>query len=142
MSVDSSLIDYYARRAHEYERIYSKPERQADLTLLRQWLQAKCLHQDVLEVACGTGYWTEAIAVTANSVIAVDINRAVLAIARSKRFIRHNVSFEKQDAYALSRWSTRFTLGLAAFWWSHIPKSKLKSFLQQFHRCLQPDALV
>ena len=30
-----SLADYYARRAAEYERIYAKPERQADLAALR-----------------------------------------------------------------------------------------------------------
>ena len=26
-----TLTDYYSRRAHEYERIYHKPEREADL---------------------------------------------------------------------------------------------------------------
>ena len=29
------LADYYAQRAAEYERIYAKPERQADLAALR-----------------------------------------------------------------------------------------------------------
>ena len=33
------LLAYYARRAHEYEQIYEKPERQADLTRLRSWLR-------------------------------------------------------------------------------------------------------
>ena len=27
----TSMLDYYSRRAAEYERIYHKPERQADL---------------------------------------------------------------------------------------------------------------
>ena len=32
---DENLPAYYARRANEYERIYAKPERQADLAQLR-----------------------------------------------------------------------------------------------------------
>ena len=142
MSEDTSLIEYYARRANEYERIYAKPERQADLRILHDWLQAKCARHDVLEVACGTGYWTEAIATTANSVTAADINREVLEIARCKNFPRRNVSFEQLDVYQLALNSNHFTAGLAAFWWSHIPKAKVKMFLQQFHQNLRPDALV
>ena len=142
MPADSALIEYYARRANEYERIYAKPERQADLSILHDWLQAKCALHDVLEVACGTGYWTEAIAATAHSVTAVDINREVLEIARAKSFPRRNVSFEQLDVYQLALNSNHFTAGLAAFWWSHIPKAKVKMFLQQFHQNLSTDALV
>ena len=34
-----ALIDYYSRRAQEYERIYHKPERQGDLIRLRDHLR-------------------------------------------------------------------------------------------------------
>ena len=142
MPTETTLVDYYARRANEYERIYAKPERQADLLALCQWLQAKCAGHHVLEVACGTGYWTEAIAATANTLTAVDINQEVLEIARGKNLPRRNVSFEKQDAFQLTIDSNHFTAGLAMFWWSHVPKLKLKLFLQQFHRALQPGAQV
>jgi demethylmenaquinone methyltransferase/2-methoxy-6-polyprenyl-1,4-benzoquinol methylase len=142
MPTEISLVDYYARRANEYERIYSKPERQADLCVLRQWLRDKCAGHHVLEVACGTGYWTEAIASTASTVTAVDLNQEVLEIARKKNFPRRNVSFEKQDAYQLSFSSNPFNVGLAMFWWSHVPKSKLTQFLRRFHQALPPDALL
>jgi hypothetical protein len=33
--MDSELVDYYPRRAKEYEAIYARPERQADLEKLR-----------------------------------------------------------------------------------------------------------
>ena len=32
---------YYAQRVHEYERIYAKPERQADLAAIKAWLPAQ-----------------------------------------------------------------------------------------------------
>jgi SAM-dependent methyltransferase len=141
MSAATTLVDYYAQRAAEYERVYEKPERQADLATLRTMLRNELAGQDVLEVACGTGYWTQVISSTANSVRAVDINPAVLELARAKNYPRRNVTFEEQDTYQLSL-AGHFTAGLAAFWWSHIPKSELSSFLGQFHRTLGPGALV
>ena len=52
---DLTLLDYYARRAEEYEQIYQKPERQAKLALLKACLVKLLAGRDVLEVACGTG---------------------------------------------------------------------------------------
>ena len=39
MSTDSTLVDYYAQRAGEYERIYHKPERQNDLQRLKELIR-------------------------------------------------------------------------------------------------------
>ena len=36
----AELIGYYSRRAREYEAIYEKPERQADLAALRERVRA------------------------------------------------------------------------------------------------------
>lgn len=36
------LAEHYAKRAHEYERFYDKPERQADLSLLRKRVAGMC----------------------------------------------------------------------------------------------------
>lgn len=52
------LRAYYARRAVEYEAIYAQPERQADLRTLEAALPACFSGRSVLEVACGTGWWT------------------------------------------------------------------------------------
>ena len=53
-----SLQSYYAQRATEYERIYLKPERQAELRALEAWLPSVFAGRRVLEIACGTGWWT------------------------------------------------------------------------------------
>jgi ubiquinone/menaquinone biosynthesis C-methylase UbiE len=55
----------------------------------------------VLEIACGTGYWTEVISSSAASIIAIDINDEVLEIARSKKLNQQKVLFQRADAYAL-----------------------------------------
>jgi ubiquinone/menaquinone biosynthesis C-methylase UbiE len=137
-----SIECYYARRAEEYERIYARPERQENLSTLRAFVERSFAGKHVLEVACGTGYWTEVLGRSAASVTAVDINEEVLAIARSKSLDAAKVRFERADAYALPKFSSAFDAGLLAFWWSHIPKARLRSFLSNLHRAFAPGATI
>jgi len=138
----ATLINYYRRRAHEYERIYQKPERQADLARLRDRVRRLLSGRRVLELACGTGYWTAAIADIVDSILATDASEEVLAIARAKGLDPARVSFSLADAYDPPRQSPDFTAGLAAFWWSHIPRARLSPFLDRFHAALVPGARV
>ncbi len=133
---------YYARRAAEYEKIFDKPERQADLARLRNDIPAHFEGRRVLEIACGTGYWTPLIAARAKSVIALDYNEETLAIARTKGYPRANVDFVRGDAYALPDWKEKFSACYAGFWWSHVPLSRLDGFLRGLHERLEPGALV
>ncbi|MFZ4766580.1 MAG: GrpB family protein [Roseimicrobium sp.] len=137
-----TLIDYYSKRAHEYERIYHKPERQADLARLGEHLRHALAGRRVIELACGTGYWTAAIADTADSIFATDASKEVLAIARAKQLDPARVSFARADAYHPAAPSSDYNAGLAVFWWSHIPRARLAGFLASFHAVLLPGARV
>ncbi len=141
MSSDARLVDYYAQRAHEYERIYAKPERQADLAVLREFCAQVLAGQNILEIACGTGYWTQVVSQTARSITATDFNEAVLQIASAKKY-GGEVRFQQADAFNLSFPQINFTAGLAQHWWSHLKKSAVKSFLTQFHRQFSSGALL
>ena len=134
-----SIETYYAKRAHEYERIYAKPERQDDLRTLRAFAEETFRGKHVLELACGTGYWTEVLARSAASTLAVDINDEVLELARAKSL---NARVERADVYALPKFPQSFNAGLAAFWWSHVPKAQLRDFLTQLHRPFKPSATI
>lgn len=136
------LIDYYSRRALEYERIYHKPERQAGLARLREHLRRLLAGRRILELACGTGYWTAALAGTADFIVATDASEAVLEIARGKGLDPARVSFARADAYGPVLAERDFSAGLAAFWWSHVPRAQLSTFLGSFHAALQPGARV
>ena len=142
MTSDSALAGYYARRAQEYERIFQKPERQDDLRALRSFVVEAFAGRHVLEIACGTGYWTQVLARSAASVTAVDVNDEVLEIARTKPIDRERVVFGRADAYALPAFPSLFSGGLAGFWWSHVPKARLRSFLIGLHRALAPGATM
>jgi SAM-dependent methyltransferase len=142
MSIESSMVHYYAGRAREYERIYEKPERQDDLQRLREFLSRTFAGARVFEVACGTGYWTDVLARAAASIVATDINEKVLALARAKSMDVNKVEFRREDAYALPVLTRRFDGGFAGFWWSHIPQARVQSFLAGFHRALSSGARV
>jgi ubiquinone/menaquinone biosynthesis C-methylase UbiE len=137
-----SMVDYYARRAAEYERIYEKPERQEELRQIKDFIRTSLAGRDVLEVACGTGYWTEVAAATAKSIRSFDINEDVLALARRKSINPAKVTFQIGDAYQLPPQSRPFNAALAAFWWSHVPHKRLAEFLDGLRRHLIPGAVL
>jgi SAM-dependent methyltransferase len=141
-AMSPDLVDYYSRRAREYERIYDKPERQADLAALRAWVRCELAGHDVLEIACGTGYWTQVCAAAARSLLAVDLAEETLEIARAKEYPFGKVRFGTADAYRLEDVPGDFSAGLACFWWSHIPREQLATFLAGWHQRLGPGARV
>lgn len=139
---DDGLRDYYARRAAEYERIYTKPERQPDLARLRDMLAEAFRGRSVLEVACGTGWWTPHVARHALRVDAYDINEDTLAIARTKSVDASRVRFARGDAFAPPLASPPHDAAFAGFWWSHVARSDLGRFLNGLHAALASGARV
>lgn len=139
--MSASMQDYYAARAPEYDRVYLKPERQADLRAIEAWLPTRFEGARVLEVACGTGYWTRFLAPVAVSVLGVDAAEETLAIARS-RVAEGSVRFQAGDAYALPASEPRCNAAFAGFWFSHVPKSRVREFLAGLSAVLAPGSSV
>ena len=135
------LASYYARRASEYERIYAKPERQPDLRALEARIQKMFAGRKVLELACGTGYWTPFIASSAAQVTALDLNDEVLEIARTKKHA-DKVEFVKGSAYDIPDLGRTHDALFAGFWWSHVPLQKLDGFLTDVASRIKPGALI
>ena len=135
------MIQYYAARAREYDRVYEKPERQSELQILKTFIEETLRNERVCEVACGTGYWTQFVAKTATSIWATDRADATLEMARARQLKSH-VRFECQDAFKLPKPPQPCTAGLAAFLWSHISKPDIPRFLNSFHNALKPGSIV
>lgn len=123
------LGEYYAQRAAEYDEVYRKPERQADLARLRQLLPPLVAGKRVLEVAAGTGYWTQVLAGTAAAITATDLNAETIAIATQRAYGPAQVSMQTADAYRLDTVPGHFDLVFCGFWWSHIPRAGIPRFL-------------
>jgi ubiquinone/menaquinone biosynthesis C-methylase UbiE len=135
------MQSYYAARAGEYDRVYQKPERQADLRQIEQWLPSVLSGTTVLEVACGTGYWTQFIAPVASAVVAIDSAPATLQIAQ-RRVNAPNVRFQVGDAYAFAGTGRSFDAAFAGFWFSHVPLERQREFLAGLNAGLAPGARV
>lgn len=141
--IESGIADYYARRAAEYERVYAKPERQADLRAIEAWLVPLFAGRRVLEVACGTGWWTAHGARLAARWLATDLNRETLAIARAKPALPPAVEWREMDAYRFDALAGEtFDAAFAGFWWSHVPRARLRGWLASLHARLESGALV
>ena len=134
---DRTIIDYYRNRVAEYDEMYGPPELQEDLAWLREWLQKNVAGSDVLEVACGTGYWTRVASAAARRIVASDINWNLLQAARRKVEGR-DVDFLVADAYNLPVTPNTFNCGMAHFWLSHVRRSEISSFVKSFSRHFKP----
>jgi len=126
--MNSNIVTYYKDRATEYEKVYSKPERQSDLLLAEQILQDTFAGKNVYEIACGTGYWTEKICKTAKEVLATDINDTVLQVAKLKNYQTAKVDFQTEDIFNLTNINKHESL-FGGFIWSHIKLQDLSKFI-------------
>jgi demethylmenaquinone methyltransferase/2-methoxy-6-polyprenyl-1,4-benzoquinol methylase len=94
----------------------------------------------VLEVACGTGWWTPHGAREAKAWLATDLNPETMALARRKA-LPGCVQFETVDAYTFEQIEGRtFDAAFAGCWWSHVPLARLPGWLASLHAHLRPGA--
>jgi len=135
------MRSYYAARANEYDSIYAKPERQTDLRAIEAWLPARFDGRAVLEIACGTGYWTQFIAARASSIVAVDAAQETIRIAET-RVPKDKVRFVIGDAYALPEGLGAFDGVFAGFWFSHVLAVRRHAFLSGLGGAIKPGARV
>ena len=124
----TDIIQYYKDRAQEYEKVYFKEERQEGIARITHYLQEWFREKSLIEVACGTGFWTERIAQTASRIYGFDVNPEVLDIARAKTYSAQ-VAFEALSYENLSSPPFDCDALYGGFIWSHIPKEKLSAFV-------------
>ena len=140
---ENNIERYYAKRAAEYEEIYRRddPLRRAEQAKIVEVMTSRLAGCDILEVACGTGYWTQFLSRAARSICAVDSSCEVLSIAKSKKY-DCPIEFMLQDAYNLALRPGTFEGGAANFWFSHIPRQRIDGFLKAFHARLEAGSPV
>lgn len=133
---------YYAKSAANHDRVYDKAERQADLAAMRGHVAAAARGHVVLELACGTGYWTRTLAETAESVMATDINPEMIALARLRGMPADKVSLRVADAWSLPADIGSYTAVFIGFWWSHVKREQQEAFLAQLRSRLGGDIVI
>src|SRR5258708_24995878 len=96
----NAMQKYYQARAPEYDLFYEVPERLEELAILNAWLVERTKEHIILEIAAGTGYWTEVAARVAKSITATDCHTQTLEIAATRQ-LRPNLAPRLSAAFAL-----------------------------------------
>ena len=150
MSLDpvaTTVAHYYARNAERYHTLVEhSEERQEDLMEAGEQLAVLLSGHRVLELACGTGVWTEMIAQGAESVLATDINGEMLEVARELCEGLDNVRWRQLDVFDLpadlEQGGEKFTAVFMAGLWSHFTRDQQDAFLAQLKKRLGKDVLL
>ncbi len=138
---DDQTIEYYQKRAGEYEKIYFRdnPARQSELAEMYALSGRVLADRQVLDLACGTGFWTRIVSEQARSVTAIDINTAMLAEAGKKRY-HVPVHFIRADYFYPPFASARFDALLASFVISHIRRQEMDRWRDIVRQMVQPGS--
>jgi len=140
---DESLVKYYNARAPEYEQIYYRDDsaRQVELAAARNRLNNIVNKKRVLELASGTGYWTEVMSHTATEIMAVDLS-AEMIIEAGKKEYACPVNFDQADIGNLPVKGSTFDIVAIGFWFSHQPKQDYGEFFENITKPLSPDGKI
>ena len=95
---------------------------------------------DVLEMAGGTGWWTERLARTAEHLTVIDASPEALDLNRG-RVRRPDVEYIVADLFA---WQPQrnYDVVFFSFWLSHVPRSRFSAFWSLVRSCLAPGGRV
>jgi demethylmenaquinone methyltransferase/2-methoxy-6-polyprenyl-1,4-benzoquinol methylase len=151
--VDQLLAEqrrYYAERAPEYDDWWFRRSGYAldadtaarwfaDVRELEAALDAFGPRGDVLELAAGTGIWTQQLLAHADRVTAVDAVPEVLHLNRARA--GDGAEYVLADVFD---WEPprEFDVCFMGFWHSHVPSTRLETFWQLVDRALKPEGRV
>jgi ubiquinone/menaquinone biosynthesis C-methylase UbiE len=142
MGLDETLsgqIDYYRRRAAEYDEtsVGSSEQGSREFGELIDKLEPA---GDVLEIACGTGLWTQHLAPRARTLTAIDSSPEMIELARARTGDR-GAEFVVADVFAW-RPARSYDSVFFGFWLSHVPPQRFAPFWSLLDRCLNPGGRV
>ncbi len=152
MNVEGLLAEqraYYRARAPEYDEWWQRRgryDRGSDLT--EEWdrqvaqvagaLDIFGTTGDVVEMARGTGWWTQRLARTAGKLTVLDSSPETLKLNRD-RVGESDVEYVVADLFT---WQPQRTYDavFSSFWLSHVPRSRFRDFWSLVRSCLAPGA--
>lgn len=151
MSALREQLEYYRARAQEYDQWWLRQGRyDRGAALNAQWLadagelySALAVFRPagrILELACGTGIWTERLLPFASHLTALDGSPEMLSI-NAARLRSPKVRYIEADIFEW-RSDERFDTVFFGFWLSHVPPGRFAAFWETVRACLAPGGRV
>jgi demethylmenaquinone methyltransferase/2-methoxy-6-polyprenyl-1,4-benzoquinol methylase len=149
--VSGNLLDeqilYYRARACEYDEWFTRkgrydrgPEHKTEwfreVEQIERALLSHVAGTDVLELACGTGLWTQRLANNNSRIVAVDASPEAIAINRD-RIGSTSVEYIVADIFSWAPVAT-FDVVFFSFWLSHVPPVRFEKFWEKVRSALKP----
>ena len=145
-------VEYYRERAPEYDDwFYQRGRYDEGERRRREWqaetgrafavLRSLGTVEAALELAGGTGLWTEHLLRQASRLTVVDSSPQALELARRRVCDDPRATFEVADLFAY-RPARRFDLVSFTFWLSHVPPARLPGFFALLRRSLRPGGVL
>jgi len=127
-------ITYYSARAPEYHNVILSS---GPLAVARRHLLALGPLRDVLELAPGTGNWTEELVRIGETVTVVDASPEMMEINR-QRIADARVEYRQADLF---QWTAdrQYDLVFSAFFLSHVPPDLVDAFLVRTCSAVRPE---
>ncbi len=140
---DHEMQHYYNLRAPEYEQIYYRdnPDRANELAREAACLLKLANSKQIVELACGTGYWTSVMSDSAAEITASDISYEMLDEARRKNY-GCPTRFVKADIYNSIFRLPRADVVVLGFWFSHHPRHQFDLLFDQLESCVRKDGRI
>jgi demethylmenaquinone methyltransferase/2-methoxy-6-polyprenyl-1,4-benzoquinol methylase len=153
---ETALLDeqraYYRARAREYDQWWERTGRFdrgreanarwfEEAASLRRALDRFQATGEVLELACGTGIWTEPLARRGARVTAVDASAEMIEINRA-RVGAGGVEYVQADLFEWTPPGRAFDVCFFGFWLSHVPETRFESFWETVRTALRPAGRV
>jgi demethylmenaquinone methyltransferase/2-methoxy-6-polyprenyl-1,4-benzoquinol methylase len=147
----AEMIAYYRARAAEYDAWFYRQGRYdrgeennrrwfVETEIVAAALEEAKLQGHVLELACGTGIWTQRLLPQATRITAIDASPEVIEINRGK-LNDPRVTYVQADLFSWKP-SEKYDGIFFGFWLSHVPRERLDAFWKKVAEALRPGGKV
>lgn len=144
-------ITYYSARAEEYDEWFYRTGRYDrgeeinqrwfnEAIVVRTALYQIGAVENILELACGTGIWTQELLNIGKQITALDASQQVIEINRRKLGAT-NIEYRLVDLFSWQP-DAEYDLVFFSFWLSHVPPTLVDSFLAKVSKSVRVGGQV
>jgi 2-polyprenyl-3-methyl-5-hydroxy-6-metoxy-1,4-benzoquinol methylase len=144
-------IAYYRARANEYDEwFYRQGRYDRGIKFNQLWFDEVVVVKDnlkaipkvdtILELACGTGIWTQELIELGEQITAIDASKEMIEINQAK-VDSLKVTYQQLDLFSWQS-SQQYDLVFFAFWLSHVPPDRLDEFFSKIYRTVRSPGQV
>lgn len=145
-------IAYYNARSQEYDEWFYRIGRYDrgleqnqrwfnEVDVLKSALYDISKVNSILELACGTGIWTQELLHIGNEITAIDASAEMIVINKKKLNDTKIVDYQQVDLFSWQP-TTQYDLVFFSFWLSHVPPTQVDDFLAKVYRAVLPYGKV